>query len=223
VDVDVDAQVATFLADQRKKGCEMLTPEMVAKVLEVPAAELEQKRIMGCIYSWEGGELQADASIMSIWVKKTPQEARTWFDNSTKDKTPEEIAAEMAKVEEIAKDRGKLDTKPKEAVADQVGGMITGMTPDEGYHYEDVPGVGDAARVKTHDGSVTVLVGNMIFNLRAYKGGPAPKPDMAAMTSGDMKKVIAASKESEAKWMEQTRDVRRTLAVALAKVVVAGL
>lgn len=212
-----------FVKDQRKKGCEMLPPAMVARVLEVPEAELEQQKIMGCIYSWEGGGQVAEASVMSIWVKNTPEEARTWFDNSTKTVSAEELQAQMAKVKELAKEREEVDTKAKDEAVDQVGDVVVGMTPDEGYRYEDVPGVGDAARVQTHEGAVTVLLGNMVFGVRAYKGPPAPPPDAAAVMSGDVKKVMAASKKAQDEFFAQTRDVRRELAIEVAKAIVEGM
>lgn len=216
-------EAVLFAKDQRKKGCEMLPPAMVARVLEVPEAELEQQEIMGCIYSWEGGGKVAEASIMSIWVKKTPEDARTWFDNSTKTVSAEELQAQMAKVKELAKEREEIDTKAKEETVDQVGDMVVGMTPDQGYRYEDVPGLGDAARVQTHEGAVTVLLGNMVFGVRAYKGEPAPPPDAAAVMSGDVKKVLAASKKAQNEFYAQTHDVRRALAIEVAKAIVAGM
>ncbi len=222
---DVKDEVKSFLKDQRKKGCEMLPPAMVAEVLAVPEGELKQMKIMGCNYSWESADEQqiAEASIMSIWIKKDAAAARKWFENSTKTQTAEELKAAMAMVKAKAKESKEVDTEVKEKAVDQLGDAVTGMFPEGGIKYEDVAGVGDAARVDENEGALTVLVGNMVFNVRAYKGPPAPPPDMSAMTSGDVKKMMKASKEASAKWMAETRDEREKLAIALAKAIVAKL
>jgi hypothetical protein len=164
-----------------------------------------------------------EAQLTTIWIKKSPEMARTWFENSTKTLTKEELRVQMEMVQAKVKKSKSIDTDAKKKAAGQVGGMITGMAPDEGYKYEDVAGVGDAARVKVYDGSLTVLYGNMVFNVRAFKGAKAPEIDKAAVMSGDMKKVMAASKASEAAWMDATRDVRKEQGIKLAKVIVAAL
>ncbi|MCA9683496.1 MAG: hypothetical protein KC457_14950 [Myxococcales bacterium] len=226
IDANVsDEQVKSFLKDQAKKGCEMLPPAMVAKVLEIPEAELRQMKIVGCIYTWQDAPegQDAQASISTIMVLEDVAAAEQWFANATKNKTGEELRAELAMVTGKAKEHESIDTKTKEKTVDQLGGMMGAMMPDAGYQYEDVPGVGDAARVLTHDGKLTVRVGNMVFTVGAFKGQAAPPPDMAAVTSGDMKRVMAASKESEAKWLDLTRDARRQQGIELAKAIVAGL
>lgn len=216
-------EVALFVKDQRKKGCDMLTPAMAASALDVPEGSLKQMKIMGCNYSWSDDSQTAEASIISIWVKKSTDSAETWFANMTKTQTAEEIAAQMAKVKgEVAK-RKEIDTKLEKKTADTVLDAAAGMTPDEGYVFEDVEGIGDEARVKVYDGSVTVRVRNMIFTVRAYKGVGQPPPDTAIIMSRDIKKITAAAKEAEAKFFGQTRDVRRTMSVELAKTVVAAL
>ena len=202
----------------------MLPPAMVAEVLSVPEGELKQMKIMGCNYTWESADEKqtADASIMSIWIKKDAAAARQWFENATKTQTAEEIKAAMAKVKAKAKESKEVDTKVKEKTVDQIGDAVTGMLA-QGVTYEDVAGVGDAARVEKNEGALTVLVGNMVFNVRAYKGPPAPPPDMSAIKSGDMKQIMKASKEASAKWMAETRDERQKLGTALAKAIVAKL
>lgn len=220
---DVKGEVRTFLKDQRKLGCEMLPPDMVASTLDVPEAELEQFKIMGCNYKWEKGEEMAEASLMSIWVKKDAEQARRWFENSTKNQTKEELQAAMKMVTQKAKESKSIDTKTKEKTVDTVGGMAGAMMPDEGYQYEDVAGIGDAARMASHDHALTVLVGNMIFTVRAYKGPVPPPPDPKLIMSRDMDKIMAASKKAEKEHMAASKDVRRELGVKLAKAIVAKL
>jgi len=222
VDAKTKAEAKSFVKDQAKKGCEMLTSALVASVLEVPEGDLKQTKIMGCIYSAKSDEQVVEATLMSIFIKKTPEQAKTWFTNMTKNKTPEEIAAEMEMVKKMAKKHKDIDTDAKKKGVDQVGGLVNAMTPDGGYQYEDVPGVGDAARVKTYDGQITVLVGNMVFNVRAFKGAPSPEIDMKGLI-GDTKAIVAAAKEVEAEWMDATRDERKAFGIKLAKAIVAEL
>ena len=219
------AEAKTFLKDQSKKGCEMLPPALVAKTFEVPEAELQQMKIAGCIYSYDSGDgsQTVEASINTIFVRDDPAKARQHFDNATKNMTAEEIKAQMGMVMGKAKESEAIDTAAKDKGVDQVGGMMAAMVPDGGYQYEDVPGVGDAARVLTHDGKLTVLVGNMVFTVGAYKGPAAPAPDLTGVSMQDMDAVMAAAKKADAEWMAKTRDVRREQAATLAKAIVAGL
>lgn len=221
----VKEEVKTFLKDQSKKGCEMLPPATVARELDVPEGELKQIKIMGCTYSWESADKSqtAEASIISIWVKQDAERARMWFENATKTQTAEELRAQMEKIKERAKESKELDSADKQQAMDKIGDVATGLIPDGGYTYEDVPGVGDAARVNTNDGALTVLVGNMVFNVRAYKGPPAEPPDRALARPENLKKLIQATKEANARWLVETRDTRVRMGAALAKAIVAEL
>ena len=221
--VDAPKEVRTFIKDQRKKGCEMLPPTMAASVLEVPEAELKQMKIMGCIYKWKNNDQIAEGSIMSIWVRKSADEARLWFNNSTKGQTKEELQATIAQATEKAKERKEIDTKLKKDTTDKLGGVAAAMMPEGGYQYEDVAGIGDAARMNMHDGTITVLMGNMIFNVQAYKGAGMPPLDPAVIRSANVKKITAASKEVQHKWLRETIDVRKALGTKLAKAIAAAV
>ena len=222
-DESTKTQVRNFMKDQRKLACEMLTPAMVASTLDVPADGLKQTKVMGCIYNWDEGDQMAQASLMSIWIKKTPEDAKRWFENSTKNLTKEELQAQMKMVTERTKKSKSIDTDTKKKTVDAVGGLAGGMMPDEGYQYEDVSGVGDAARVKVYDGSLTVRVGNMIFNVSAYKGPQPPPPDQKLIMTGDVKKIMEATKAAEKINMDATREQRKEMAIKLAKLIVDAL
>lgn len=220
-----EAQVKTFLKEQRKKACEMLPPAMVAKALDVPEGELKQMKIAGCIYSWSSADdsQEAKASLTTIFVDKDIEAAQQRLEKATRSISAEEAKGQLAVVTDMTKEHESIDSAPKEQAVDQVGGLIGAMIPDEGYQYEDVAGVGDAARVLTHDGTLTVRVGNMVFTVSAYKGAAAPPIDLAGIAPTDMKAIMAVSKAAETKWMEQTRELRRQQAIELAKVIVAAL
>lgn len=219
------ASVRTFEKTQRKKGCEMLTPKLAAEGLGVPEGELEQMKMMGCIYSWKSADKSeiADASLMNISIRKDAKLARAYFEGSTKDRTAEEVRAELAKVMEATKKREEIDTKSKKTAVSAVGGIAGAMVPDAGYQYSDVPGVGDAARASSEDGAITVLLGNMVFNVRAYKGKPSPELDMTKFSPTDTKAMVAAAKEIDEKWKAETLDARKAQAAKVAKAIVDSL
>lgn len=223
-DAEVEKQVKTFLKDQRKKACEMLPPSMAAKALAVPEADLKQMKVMGCIYTWESEDKKesAQAQVMSIWVKKDADSAKRWFENATKDQTAEELAKQMEMVKAKTKERKEIDTKAKKKTVDTIGDAAVTMMGD-GISFEDVEGVGDAARMNKRDGQVTVLVGNMIFNVQSFKGPAEPPLDMTGIRPTDTKAVIALAKKNQDKWLSETIDIRKKMSVELAKMVVDAL
>lgn len=214
-----------FPKDQHKKACEMLTADMVATQFGVEASALQQMKIAGCSYNWQKDDRSelVDASVMMIFTDDDAEKARRRFENLTRSMTAEEIRKELESVKAAAKDHEKIDTAAKAEQVDAVAGMMGDLVPDGGQQFEDVPGVGDAARVNLHDGTLYVLVGNMTFNVRAFKGKPAPDLPTAVITSTDIKKLTAAAKENDAKWMADTREERRAMAIELAKAIVAKL
>ena len=155
--------------------------------------------------------------------RNPPKKPRLWFDNSTKGQTKEELQATIAQATEKAKERKEIDTKLKKDTTDKLGGVAAAMMPEEGYQYEDVPGVGDAARMNMHNGTITVLIGNMLFNVQAYKGADMPPLDPAVIRSANVKKITAASKEAQHKWFRETIDVRKALGKKLAKAIAAAV
>src|SRR5690606_340995 len=123
----------------------------------VEEAKLEQIGDFGCTYRWksEDDKQTVIAALGLIWVGSDAEAARKSFDDTTKSLSADELRAQLA----------ELQTD---------GGMDGAFVPDAGHQYEDVEGVGDAARALQYDGSLTVLVGNMTFNVSAYKGDAVP-------------------------------------------------
>lgn len=221
-------EVRSFLKDQSKLGCEMLTASMVATTLGVPEDKLKQTKVMGCHYNLKGDDTQdAQANLTMIRVSKDVDAAKRWFENSTRSQTKEEIAKQMEMVKSMAKKSDTVDTKQKAATVDTVGDMAVAFTPDEGTRYEDLAGLGDEARQNQHDGTVVVRVGNMQFHVMAYQGKPEPPADYMIGENGrpitDTKVVIKLAKEHQNKWLAETIDIRKEKSVALAKAILAEL
>ncbi|MBT8495199.1 MAG: hypothetical protein KJO07_19290, partial [Deltaproteobacteria bacterium] len=166
---------ARFGKDMRKKGCELLTPKLVADTFGVPEAELKQHKIMGCLYRWDKGDQTLEAQLTMLRAHKSERRAARWFGNATKDLTKEEMAAQMQMVKKRVKKRKEIDTKLKKDTADKMVDVATDMLGD-GVSYEDVAGIGDQARINTRDGTLWVRVANLTFTVAGYKGKKMEDP-----------------------------------------------
>lgn len=214
---------ARFGKDMRKKGCEMLTPKLVADTFGVPEGEIKQTKIMGCIYSWEADGQIVEANITLLRAHKSEKLAAQWLENATQTQTKEQMAAQMQEVKGKVKEREEIDTKLKEKTADTLMDVATDMLPDEGVSYEDVDGVGDQARINTGDGTLWVRVDNLTFNVAAFKGKEMERPAYTAADMKDIKKITAMAKQAQQAWLEENVDQRRADAIKVAKLIVANL
>ncbi len=207
---------ARFDREYRKKACEFLTPDLVSKTFEVPRDELKQMKIMGCRYSWDdkGAELRASLSIRTL---KNEKSAARWFENSTKSVTKEEVRAQMKEVTKRAKEREEIDTDAKKKTADELGDMVAEMTPDDGYTFEDVDGIGDEARQNQEDGTVVVRIDNLIARIQAYKGKTYP---VEIKPGTDLKKMAEVAKKAGKEAQKKQAPQAREDSVKLAKAVV---
>ena len=181
---------ALFGEDMKTKPCEMLTAKMAAEVLGADAGSLTQSSVMKdmCSYATSGEE-DSSVTISFITVKDDIAEATTFFDNAYKGMSGEEVAEAMKQLETATKEKLAEDAKAGDAKAasaqdkvEPVTGALGGAFKD-GFSYEDVPGVGDAARLALtkreiagrtfQDNDIHVRVRNMYFNLSIEKGDPA--------------------------------------------------
>lgn len=212
-------EAAKFDKAMQKKACDILTPAMVSEAFGVPEEKLQQQKVLGCNYSWEGDGEILEARFGSIRVHDSTEVAQKWFKNATKGMTDEEVKAAMAKITERAKKDERVDTASKKEATEKLGGALGGMG---GFQFEDVADVADEARASTADGELWVRLGNMTFTISAYKGAEMPsiKPptDPGAMKDFS-KKIMAATRE----WEKKTAPQRKEAAQKLAKLVIAKL
>ena len=203
-----------------KRACEFLTPEMVSGSFGVPAAELKKTKIMGCIYSWKGGGQTLEAQLMLLMVHKNLERAKLWFENSTASKTNEELNAEMDAVKEQLKEHETVDTELKKKTAGSLTELAKMGTPDEGVRYEDVPGIGDGARVSSADGTMTVRMDNLTFRLAAFKGPEKPK---IQIDPKNLKGMAKKAMEIQKKWIKDTVETRKEDVKRIAPLVVKAI
>ncbi len=179
-----DSKPAALLDESLEtKPCDVLTDEMVAGVLGVDKAALTKSSYMKshCAYATED---DLEISINFIRVAENIDDATKRFDNAYKGMSPEEVKKAMAAIDaeldkKAAKDKAEgaadpVDAKKAEPVADAMGGAFAA-----GFTYEDVPGVGDAARLGVtkrtvagmtlYDNEINVRVRNLSFQLHVAK------------------------------------------------------
>lgn len=174
-----EAKAELFDESMKTKPCELLTANMVAGVLGVDEGGLTQSSPMKGMCSYATDD---DTSIMIgfITVRDDLDKATEYFDNAYKGMSPEEVEKAMAAIEkELDKqvEEGKVeapDAKKAEPVKDAVGGAFAA-----GFKYEDVEGVGDAARLgvtkrkiagmEMYDNEIYVRVRNLSFQIQVEK------------------------------------------------------
>lgn len=211
----VSSSVALFDKEMDKKGCELLTAEMVSKTFDVPADSLRQMKIMGCRYDWNNETETVETGISMIQVHKTEASAKSWFETATRNKTAEEMAAEMKQVSEQMDQSEQLDSDLKKSTAK---GLLA-LVDSDAVQFEDVAGVGNEARV-SGDGTVYVRQNNLTFMVSAYKGPVAPPMDMQGV---DLKQMVNLAKEHSKQWATQTAPQRKKDGALLARAIVDGL
>ena len=195
--VQAENQGSASLFDEalRKQPCELLTPEMVAKVAKVPAESLERLELASmCNYEWEGGQ----AGLGMIRVSDTAEQRREAFARSYVDMSGEHVKDAMAELGEATKDKleadneqagaQKVDPAHVDPVTKGIGGAFAG-----GISYKAIEGLADAAMFETTKTSVELggtniqsyantlmlLSGNMSFNVSyALDSEPGSEPVM---------------------------------------------
>jgi len=215
LDSKASSDSARFSKDIRKKGCEILTAEMVETTFNVPAENLKQMKVMGCMYLWDdqGQELKAHISMLA--AHQSSGAAATWFGNATRNRSAEEMQAEMDKVSASLDESGQLGSNVEKSAVNAILGAV-GVSA---VSFEDVANVGDEARANS-DGNVYVRVDNLTFVVSAYQGPQEPEADLAGM---NVKEIIAAAKKSSADWMRETAATRLKDGAKLAAAIVEQL
>jgi hypothetical protein len=201
----------------RKRACEFLTADLVGELFGVPANELKQTKVMGCVYSWSQGGQLLEARLMMIRVHKTLELAQTWFRGATATRTKAELDAQMDSVKKRVKKHEALDTDLKQKTAADLTDVAKMGMPDEGISYDDVAGIGDEARLSNSDGVLWVRLGNVTFQVGAFKGPEQPKPQIDPK---NLKGIVKAAMEAQKKWTKDTLPQRKAGAQKLAPHVV---
>jgi len=235
VDGQVEAAVAAearksgvhFDKGISKKSCALLTPGLVAEAFDVPESELEQMKVMGCIYSWkkkEGDhETILEANLTMLRAHETEDRAETWFENATANKTNEDVKGEVAQVTEKVKENEAVDTETEKEAVGVLGGLMGEALPKDGYTYEPVQGLGDEARVGSHDGAIRARVGNLTFTVSAYKGPAQPKVQLDVSDMKDLHKLTRKTTQANQEWLKEKHAERKAAATKLTRLIIEAL
>lgn len=196
--------------------CALVTPEMVAAVFDVPAADLEQSQsraMSSCTYTREGDGEGLEATVGVGGVYEDAEKAASRFRSTTAGMSGEKLDRAMAGVRKSAQDSGDLDTAGERDAADKI---MDNSNNSAGIQFKDVEGVGDEARLAltVGAGKLYVRAGNLNFTVTAYSG-----PDMKMPAKLDAGAIMDADKQ----WRRETMPQREQAAVKLAKAVVASL
>jgi hypothetical protein len=203
---------ARFDREMSKRGCELLSAELVAATFDVSADALRQFKVMGCRYSWEDDEQTLEAGLSMLQVSASEAGAAEWFATATRSRSAEEMKAEMDKVAGQLDESEQLDTDLKKSTAKSVLQAVD----TKAVSFEDVADVGDEARV-SDEGTVYVRVDNLTFMVSAYKGAKAPPPDFQG---ADLKQMAVIAQEHADRWALETASQRKADGIRLAGAIV---
>ncbi|MEZ5573063.1 MAG: hypothetical protein R3E64_13705 [Halioglobus sp.] len=201
----------TFSSDTKRKGCELLSADIVSATFDIPVDALRQRKMMGCRYSWENESETLEAGISLIQVHKSEEAAIAWFNKAAASRTAEQMQADMETAAKRVDTQANLNTELKKATAKK----LLALVGSKAVTFTDVAGIGDAARVND-EGIVYVRVGNLTFLVTAYKGAKAPPLDF---TGVDYNKMAAAAQEHAVQWAQETAPQRRKDSVLLARAI----
>ena len=111
------SDAARFDKDIRKQACDILTAERVSDLFGVPAADMMQMRVMGCMYTWDKDGEMLEAKLTLLRAHKSEKSAAQWFQNATRNLTAEEAQAQVDMI---------MDNVKKKAEEDGLDAGVTG-------------------------------------------------------------------------------------------------
>jgi hypothetical protein len=202
----------TYPKDARKQKCDALTNEFVAELFEFPVDRLKPEdpsRKKKCRFSWNHEGQTFFAHFGSLSVKKDEDRAKLWFKNQTESKTQEQVEADAKQIAEKLGKEEKLDSPTAKATTKTAMNAFAGMTTD-GVTWNDVPGLGDEARVNDSNGIVRIRDGNALIWMSAYLV-PEEPPYTGPPTD------ISAITAHNRKWIQETIEQRKAASIKLAR------
>lgn len=134
--------------------CAVLTLEDVMAVTGLPAEEIEQQEVSGCLYSWDEGSVW----MRSVRVHESVDRAKSYYATFTEDVTAEEVGAAKDQVKDELSDRE--ESGEVTATEGAAGGALTDAMPERDYTHRSLPGIGNEASNDGH-GTVRIRWGNL--------------------------------------------------------------
>lgn len=160
----------TYPEDIGDDKCALLTPGDVAAATGVPESAIEQRRISGCLYSWDGGQDWQEGTLWLSSVREydSIKRAKTWYSRYTEDATVEDM--KRAKEEfskRLEEERAEGEVSETES---STASALAGMMPDEAVTHQRFDGIGNEAALN-NSGTMYVRVGNVVFKFSGKVNG----------------------------------------------------
>ena len=194
------------------QACDVMPPEMVARLFELPAEEIEGRGGKShCRYRRNTDDHSFYAHLTSIQVFDDVEKAKRWYDNLTRNATHEDIEAQKDEIDREIDEEEDLETGTEKETAKTLTGLFAALTPDGGLRHEPVEGLADEAKIDNESATIRLRSGNMIFYVAAYSG-----PRKPITGTSDMKEIMA----EERAWNAKALPDRARAAIQLAREVV---
>lgn len=148
------AEERTFTEGVGEDKCTVLTMEDVVAATGLSEESIEQRKVSGCLYSWDDGTVW----MSSVRVHESVDRAKSYYARFTEDVSADEIepATEQVKDELSEKEESGEITATEGAA----GRGITDAMPARDFTHQHLPGIGNEASYDGH-GTVWIRRGNL--------------------------------------------------------------
>lgn len=157
------AEERTFAEGVGEDKCAVLTMEDVVAATGLPEDAIEQRKVSGCLYSWDDGTVW----MSSVRVHESVDRAKSYYARFTEDVSADEVepAREQVKDELSEKEESGEIT----ATEGEAGRAITDAMPARDFTHQLLPGIGNEA---SYDGNGTVWIrwGNLTATFSGKTG-----------------------------------------------------
>jgi len=194
------------------QACDVMPPELVARLFEVPAEEIEGGGgRSSCRYHRETDDHSLYATLTSIRVFDDVEKAKRRYADFTRNVTQEDIDAQKEELDHEIDKEEDLETETEKETAKTVTGLFAAWIPEGGLRHEPVEGLADEARIDNDSATIRIRSGNMIFYIAAYNGPRKPRTG-----TSNMEEIMA----EERAWNGKVLPDRARAAIQLAREVV---
>jgi hypothetical protein len=202
----------TYDKSVRERACEAMPVELVARLFDTPAEELEVGGgKYGCRYLLESEDHTIYAELYSITVFDDLEKAKRRYGDHTRNATQEDVDALKQELDRKLDKEKALKTETEKKTAKKLTGLMADLTPDGGLRHEPVEGLADEAKIDNQDGILRLRSGNMMFYIRAYNGPRQPRTG-----TSNMDEIMAEGRA----WQAKTLPDRARATIKLAREVV---
>lgn len=148
-DDEATAEERAFAEGVGEDKCAVLTMEDVVAATGLPGEAIEQRKVSGCLYSWDDGTVW----MSSVRVHESVDRAKSYYARFTEDVSAEEVEPAREQVKDELSE--KEETGEVTATEGAAGRAITDAMPARDYTHQHLPDIGNEA---SYDGHGTVWI-----------------------------------------------------------------